>query len=177
MDRRTLLGGGGAILAARMLTGPAEARSKPAELLPEDSHFMQIAIDQAKEADYPFGAVIVRKGRVLAFGRNSCKRENDPTAHAEMVAIRTFLGGHEPESFADTTLYSSGEPCVMCMGAILWCKIPRLVFAASIAQLSTVIGQIDITAKQIADAAAFADIEISGGLLSGNAMRLFQPDK
>jgi tRNA(Arg) A34 adenosine deaminase TadA len=177
MDRRTLLGGGGALLAARVMTGPAAARSKPAEILPDDSRFMQLAIDQAKEADYPFGAVIVRGGRVLSFGQNSSKRNSDPTAHAEMVAIRSFLSSHEPEELQKTTLYSSGEPCVMCMGAIVWCKIPRLVFAASIAELSTAIGQIDITAEQIANAAPFADIAIAGGLLSGNAMRLFASDK
>ena len=121
--------------------------------------------------------MIVRDGRVVAFGRNSSKRDSDPTAHAEMMAIRSFLGSREPEELQKATLYSSGEPCVMCMGAIIWCKIPRLVFAASIAQLSTAIGQIDITAKQIADAAPFADTEIAGGLLSGNAMRLFHSDK
>ena len=64
-----------------------------------------------------------------------------------MMAIRAFLNGHEPDDLKDATLYSSGEPCVMCMGAIIWCGIKRLVFAASIAQLSTRIGQIDITAQ------------------------------
>ena len=131
---------------------------------------MQMAIDQAKEADYPFGAVIVRDGRVLAFGRNSTKRNSDPTAHAEMMAIRAFLNGHEPDDLKETTLYTSGEPCVMCMGAIIWCGIKRLVFAASIAQLSTRIGQIDITAKQIANAAPFSQIEITGGVLSREAI-------
>jgi len=177
MDRRTLLSGGGALVAANMLTGRADARPRPAAVLPDDSKFMQLAIDQANEGDYPFGAVIVRGGRVLAFGRNSSKRNSDPTAHAEMVAIRTFLSGHEPEDFKDATLYSSGEPCPMCMGAIIWCGINRLVFAASIAQLATRIGQIDITARQVADAASFSKIQISGGLLSGDAMRLFTSDK
>jgi tRNA(adenine34) deaminase len=173
MDRRTLLTGGGTLLVAATLTRDANARSKAAELMPDDSHFMQLAIDQAKEADFPFGAVIVEGKRVLALGRNSSKRTADPTAHAEMVAIRAFLSGHEPEVFKRTTLYSSGEPCPMCMGAIIWCGIRRLVYAASIAQLATKIGQIDITSKQIADATPFADMEIAGGLLSGNAMRLF----
>jgi tRNA(adenine34) deaminase len=173
MDRRTLLTGGGTLLVAATLTRDANARSKAAELMPDDSHFMQLAIDQAKEADFPFGAVIVEGKRVLSLGRNSSKRTADPTAHAEMVAIRAFLSGHEPEDFKRTTLYSSGEPCPMCMGAIIWCGIRRLVYAASIAQLATKIGQIDITSKQIADATPFADMEIAGGLLSGNAMRLF----
>ncbi len=174
MDRRTLLTGGGTLLVAAALTRDAHARSKAAKLTHEDSHFMQLAIDQAKSADYPFGAVIVGEGkRVLALGQNSSKRNADPTAHAEMVAIRAFLSGHEPDEFKTATIYSSGEPCPMCMGAIIWCGIKRVVYAASIAQLATRIGQIDITSQQMADATPFADIEIAGGLLSGNAMQLF----
>jgi tRNA(Arg) A34 adenosine deaminase TadA len=61
----------------------------------------------------------------------------------------------------------------MCMGAIIWCGFKRLVYAASIAQLSAKIGQIDVTARKIANAAPFTSIEISGGLLSADAMRLF----
>ena len=177
MDRRSLLSGGGVLLAAQMLPKQADARARSSPVTPDDGKFMQMAIDQAKDADYPFGAVIVRDGRVLAFGRNSSKRNSDPTAHAEMMAIRAFLNGHEPEDLKATTLYSSGEPCVMCMGAIIWCGIKRLVFAASIAQLSQRIGQIDITARQIAGAASFSDIEIAGGLMSGDAMRLFPTEK
>lgn len=173
MDRRTLLAGGGTLLVATAFAGNAQARARSGAITPADSHFMELAIGEAAQGDYPFGAVIVRDGKVLALGRNSSKRNGDPTAHAEMVAIRAFLAGHEPETFKETTLYSSGEPCPMCMGAIIWCGIRRLVYAASIAQLATRIGQIDITAKQIADAASFANIEIDGGLLSGNAMRLF----
>jgi tRNA(Arg) A34 adenosine deaminase TadA len=177
MDRRSLLGGGGVLLAAQLLPRQAGARARTSAVTPDDGKFMQIAIDQAKEGDYPFGAVIVRGGRVLALGRNSSKRNADPTAHAEMMAIRAFLNGHEPDDLKETTLYSSGEPCVMCMGAIIWCGIKRLVFAASIAQLSTRIGQIDITAKQIANAAAFSNIEIAGGLMSAAAIDLFPKDK
>ncbi len=176
MDRRTLLTGGGTLLAVSALTRDAGARFKQGAVTPEDSHFMQLAIDQAKEADFPFGAVIVRDGRVLTLGRNSSKRNGDPTAHAEMVAIRAFLTGHEPEEFKKSTIYSSGEPCPMCMGAIIWCGIRRLVYAASIAQLATQIGQINITSQQIAEATPFTDIEIAGGLLSGNAMRVFAKD-
>ena len=177
MDRRSLLSGGGMLLAAQMLPQEAGARANSSPVTPEDTKFMQIAIDQAKEADYPFGAVIVRGGRVLSFGRNSTKRNSDPTAHAEMMAIRAFLNGHEPDDLKDATLYASGEPCVMCMGAIIWCGIKRLVFAASIEQLSQRIGQVDITAQQIANAASFSNIEITGGLLSGDSMRLFSSEK
>jgi guanine deaminase len=63
------------------------------------------------------------------------------------------------------------------MGAIIWCGLSRLVYAASISELSQKIGQINVTARQIANATPFADIEMTGGLLSGNALRLFDPDK
>lgn len=177
MDRRSLISGGGVLLAAQLLPTGTGARARTSAILPDDAKFMQMAIDQSKAGDYPFGAVIVRDGRVLALGRNSTRRIGDPTAHAEMMAIRAFLDGHEPADLKEATLYSSGEPCVMCMGAIIWCGIKRLVFAASIAQLSTRIGQIDITAKQIANAAAFSNIEIAGGFMSAPALDLFPKDK
>ena len=97
MDRRTLLTGGGTLLLAASPIGAAVARSEQATFTAQDTHFMQLAIDQAKEGDYPFGAVIVRGGEVLALGQNTGKRTADPTAHAEMVAIRTCLSKHAPD--------------------------------------------------------------------------------
>lgn len=173
MDRRTLLGGGGVLIAARALSLEAHARAVTSPVLPDDKRFMQLAIDQAKQGDYPFGTVIVRDGEVLASGHNSSRRDGDPTAHGEMVAIRTFLKQRGPEELKGTTLYTSGEPCVMCMGAIIWCGIARVVYAAPIAELATRIGQIDITSEQIASATPFATIDITGGVLSGESIELF----
>ena len=177
MDRRTLLTGGGTLLLAASPLGAAVARVEQAPFTAQDTRFMQLAIDQAKDGDFPFGAVIVRGDEVLALGRNTSTRTADPTAHAEMVAIRTCLSQHAPADLKAATIYSSGEPCVMCMGAIIWCGFKRLVYAASIAELATKIGQTDITSQQIAAAAPFAKIEIAGGLLSGDAMRLFGAQK
>lgn len=173
MDRRTLLGAGGVLIAAQALSLRADARAILSPVVPDDERFMQRAIELAKEGDFPFGAVIVRDGKVLAEGFNSGKRLHDPTAHGEMVAIRAFLKDHGPADFKGTTLYTSGEPCVMCMGAIIWCGIKRVVYAASIAQLATRIGQIDITSAQIADATPFADVDITGGVLATEAIQLF----
>lgn len=173
MDRRTILTGGGVLIAARALKVDAQARALTTSVLPDDDRFMQLAIDQAKLGDFPFGTVIVRAGEVVATGYNSGRREGDPTAHGEMVAIRNFLKSHKAEAFKDTTLYTSGEPCVMCMGAIVWCNIKRVVYAASIAQLATRIGQIDITSEQIANATPFREIEITGGVHATEAMALF----
>jgi tRNA(Arg) A34 adenosine deaminase TadA len=173
MDRRTLLTGGGTLLVATALSQDADARARRVPATPEDAHFMQLAIDQAKEGDYPFGAIIVRDAKVLALGHNSSKSTHDPTAHAEMMAIRAFLNGHEPEDFKQATIYSSGEPCPMCMGAIIWCGFKRLVYGASIDALATKIGQIDVSSRKIANAAPFADIEITGDLLSAEALAVF----
>jgi tRNA(adenine34) deaminase len=141
--------------------------------LPGDEHFMRIAIAEAARADFPFGAVIVRGRGVLSRGRNLGRTTNDPTAHGEMVAIRRFVAVRPAAELKGTTLYTSGEPCPMCMSAILWCGIGRVVFAASIDELATRLGQIMLTSRQVADAAPFAAIAITSGVLSAEALALF----
>jgi tRNA(Arg) A34 adenosine deaminase TadA len=126
-------------LAGAPRAAVALARKMPPH--PEDEGFMRLALEEAAKGDFPFGAVIVRAGEVVARGRNLGKTNNDPTAHGEMVAIRNFLLKHPAAAFAGTTLYTSGEPCPMCMSAIIWCGIGRVVFAASIEKLATKIGQ------------------------------------
>ncbi len=137
-----------------------------------DLRFMRMAIEEARQADYPFGAIITRDDVVLARGRNSGTQLGDPTAHGEMVTIRDFLARHGAEKLRGTTLYTSGEPCPMCMGAILWCGIGRLVFAASIPQIATRINQIMVRCETIARQ-SFAPISITGGVLDEEAMALF----
>src|ERR1700687_5866949 len=144
--------------------GPASA---------EDVRFMRMALDEARQADFPFGAVIVRDGAVIARGRNLGRTNRDPTAHGEMVAIRRCLADHGPAVLRGSTLYTSGEPCVMCMGAILWCHFGRLVYAASVAQLATKLDQIMMSSAEVAAKAPFAPISITGGVLADEAMTLF----
>ena len=78
------------------------------------------------------------------------------------------------EKLKGTTLYSSGESCPMCMGAIVWCGIARVVYGASIAQLATKMGQITITNAEIADKMPFADIALVGGVLAEESLKLFK---
>ena len=118
--------------AAVLSAGPLVAAPNESA---DDERSMRLALDEARQGDFPFGAVIVRDGQVLARGRNLGKTNDDPTAHGEMVAIRRCLTDYGSASLRDSTLYTSGEPCAMCMGAILWCRISRLVFAASVEQL------------------------------------------
>jgi len=135
---------------------------------------MREALSLAEAGDMPFGAVIVKNDVIIARGANQGKSLGDPTAHGEMVAIRKALAELGSEALEGATLYTTGEPCVMCMGAILWCKIGRVVFGASIAQLATRIGQIEITCEEIAAKTAFHDIEIEGGVLAEAALALFK---
>jgi tRNA(adenine34) deaminase len=98
----------------------------------QDRDFMREALTEAAAAkklgEVPIGAVIVRDGRIIGRGYNLRETSNDPTTHAEMVAIRHAAGALESWRLLDCTLYVTLEPCVMCMGAIILARIPRLVF-------------------------------------------------
>jgi tRNA(adenine34) deaminase len=173
VSRRHVVAGALGAVALPIAT-PAFGRGLEAPATKEDEAFMRIALEEAARGDYPFGAVIVRNGEVLARGRNLGKQERDPTAHGEMVAIRRFLAEHGPEELKGTTLYTSGESCPMCMGAIVWCGIARVVYGASIAQLATKIGQIMVTDAEIAAKTPFADITLTGGVLAEDSLKLFK---
>ena len=159
-----------AALACSAVMLPATMAAVAAPSAADDERFMRLALEQAGRADFPFGAVIVRDGRLLARGRNLGRTNGDPTAHGEIVAI----AAHGSRSLRGCTLYTTGEPCAMCMGAILWCHIGRLVFAASVQQLSTKLDQIMISSADLAAKAPFAPIEITGGVLADEAMALFK---
>jgi tRNA(adenine34) deaminase len=139
----------------------------------DDERFMRAALDEARQGDRPFGAVIVRDGQILVRAHNLSRTNGDPTAHGEMMAIRRGLVEHGSLALQGSTLYTTGEPCAMCMGAILWCRFSRLVFAASIQQLAMTRDQIMISSADIAAKAPFVPIAITGGVLADEAMRLF----
>ena len=169
VSRRSLV----AVLAGTAVV-PAMTRFAAAAAA-DDEGFMRIALEEARRADFPFGAVIVRDGRLIARGRNLGRTKDDPTAHGEMVAIRRGLTARGRKALVGATLYTTGEPCAMCMGAILWCHFGRLVFAASVDQLATRIDQIMMSSAELASKAAFAPISITGGVLADEAMALFPP--
>jgi len=157
----------GAVLPAGHLIAATDASA-------EDERFMRIALDEARQADFPFGAVIVRNGQVLTRGRNLGRTNGDPTAHGEMAAIRRCLADHGSAALRGSTLYTTGEPCAMCMGAILWCRVGRLVFAASVDELAAILDQIMISSADIAAKTPFVPITITGGVLADEALRLFR---
>ncbi len=104
------------------------------EHIEKDRQFMAEAVKEARKAlkknEVPVGAVIVHGGEVIARGHNTKESRADPTAHAEMSAIRRAAKRLNSWRLGGTTLYVTLEPCLMCMGAIIQARIPRLVFAS-----------------------------------------------
>jgi guanine deaminase len=101
-----------------------------------DERFMDRAITLATEnvgAGHggPFGAVIVRNGEIVAEAANNVLATNDPTAHAEVEAIRQACGRLENFELRDCILYASCEPCPMCLGAIYWARLARVYYAGT----------------------------------------------
>ena len=104
------------------------------DALAEDERWMRVALEQAAAAEalgeVPVGAAIVRAGELVSTGHNLTHTLQDPSAHAEMVAIRRAAAAVGEWRLLDCTLYVTLEPCAMCSGAIVLARIPRLVFAA-----------------------------------------------
>ena len=98
----------------------------------EDAKFMQMAIDLSVEnidsGGGPFGAVIVRDGEVIATGANRVVPNADPTAHAEVMAIRSACAKLGTFQLSDCTVYSSCEPCPMCLSALYWAGVKRICY-------------------------------------------------
>ncbi len=101
----------------------------------DDRQAMEAALAEAQLAanagEVPIGAVIVQKGEIIARGQNSVLRAVDPTAHAEIVALRAAAAALANYRLAGCTLYVTLEPCAMCAGAMIHARIDRLVFAAA----------------------------------------------
>jgi len=97
-----------------------------------NENFMRMAIaladENIKKGGGPFGAVIVKDGKVVGRGANSVTRLNDPTAHAEIMAIREASAALGNFNLYDCVLYTTCEPCPMCLGAIYWARIPTVFY-------------------------------------------------
>jgi len=100
----------------------------------DEVHFMQLALHEAAQApmhdDVPIGAVVVRGEEVLSAAHNERELRQDPTAHAELIALQRASAAVGSWRLLDTVLYITLEPCAMCAGAIVLARVPRVVFGA-----------------------------------------------
>ena len=129
----------------------------------DDEKYMKEALREAEAAaledEVPVGAVVVCRGRVIARGHNMTERLNDPTAHAEMIAITAATEAMGGKYLNDCTLYVTVEPCPMCAGALAWSQIGRVVYGArdpkrgfSLFSPSLLHPRTEVTAGVLADA-------------------------
>jgi tRNA(adenine34) deaminase len=102
---------------------------------PRDDYFMRLALREAERAlehdDVPIGAVLVRDGEVVAAAHNERERCQDPTAHAEIIALREAACAAGTWRILDAVMYVTLEPCAMCAGAIVLARVARVVYGAS----------------------------------------------
>jgi tRNA(adenine34) deaminase len=102
---------------------------------PREDYFMRLALREAERAlehgDVPIGAVLVRDGEVVAAAHNERELRQDPTAHAELIALREAARMAGSWRVLDTVVYVTLEPCAMCAGAIVLARVPRVVYGAS----------------------------------------------
>ncbi|MCL7052257.1 hypothetical protein MKW94_030955 [Papaver nudicaule] len=131
-----------------------------------DHIFLKQAVEEAYEGvdtkdGYPFGAVIVRNGEVVVSCHNMVKRNKDPTAHAEVIAIRMACEKLDKQKLSDCEIYASCEPCPMCFAAIQITGIKRLVYGAR-AESLTPLGYGDFISDALRGTTSFqkADLEI-----------------
>jgi tRNA(adenine34) deaminase len=106
-----------------------------ASFFPRDEYFMRLAIREAQDAldhdDVPIGAVVVHEGEVVGAGHNERELRQDPTAHAELLALREASRALGSWRVLDSVLYVTLEPCAMCAGAIVLARVPRVVYGTT----------------------------------------------
>ncbi|MCK9522981.1 MAG: tRNA adenosine(34) deaminase TadA [Proteobacteria bacterium] len=133
---------------------------------PEDEMYMRIALDLAEQAaahgEVPVGAIIVKEGRIIGMGRNRREADQDPLAHAEVLAIAQAAHDVGFWRLDDTTLYVTLEPCPMCAGAIVNARIPRVVYGAADPKA----GAVHSLFALLTDARLNHRCEVTGGVLA-----------
>lgn len=116
---------------------------------------IELARESARKGDYATGAVIAKDDQVIAIGTTNLKRENDPTVHAEIVAIRNACKRLKLKYLEGFILYTTHEPCPMCASAAIWAKMKGIVFGATIEDARNKQGenfswrQIDIPSREV----------------------------
>ncbi len=175
--RSTPLGMSAAVLAdGAGPSGSAAAATPDLASIPMSFHqrAMRAAIEVGKSGFYPFGAVIVRppSDELLARGANDSKA--NPTYHGEIVTMDAYVAQHGNQGWGDCVLYTTGEPCPMCMSALTWAKIGGVVYATSIETLTKLgLNQIAISASAVIAASPFHHVALLGGVLAAETDPIF----
>jgi guanine deaminase len=143
-----------------------------------DADFLRLAIRAAREGiaagQSPFGSVIIRDGAVVAASHNTVWRDTDPTAHAEVNNIRAAARALGSIALAGCTLYSTCEPCPMCLSAIHWAKIDRVVYGAAIADAAAAgFSELRVSASELARLGR-SPLVVEGALLADECRALFE---
>jgi tRNA(adenine34) deaminase len=123
------------VCGGEALSQTPRARSMSERFFPREDYFMRLALREAERAlehgDVPIGAVLVREGEVIAAAHNERELRQDPTAHAEILALRAAAKAAGSWRVLDAVMYVTLEPCAMCAGAIVLARLPRVVYGAS----------------------------------------------
>ena len=139
-----------------------------------DEYWMFEALRQAEHArtgqEVPVGAVVVYQGRIVGRGCNRSIKDSDPSAHAEIIAMRAAARSLSNYRLPDTTLFVTLEPCVMCVGAILHARIKRLVFGAHDPKTGAAGSVFDL----LVDPRHNHAVEVTGGVLEKECSRLLK---
>lgn len=143
-----------------------------------EERFMRAAIEKAREGiaagQSPFGSVIVRDGKIVAAAHNTVWRDGDPTAHAEVNNIRAAARALGTIDLAGCDLYTTCEPCPMCLSAIHWAKISRVIYGASIADAAKAgFSELRVEAKLLAEMGG-SPLRVESGLLTKECSALFE---
>ena len=141
---------------------------------PRDEYYMRLALREAERAlehdDVPIGCVIVHGGEVIAAARNERELRRDPTAHAEILAVREAAAHMAGWRLLDTVLYVTLEPCAMCAGAIVLARVPRVVYAASDPKAGAAGSVLDVLGESRLNHRP----EVAAGLLAEDAAELLR---
>jgi tRNA(adenine34) deaminase len=141
---------------------------------PRDEYFMRLALREAERAlehdDVPIGAVVVHEGEVIGAGRNERELRQDPTAHAEMIALREASRALSSWRLMDAVLYITLEPCAMCAGAIVLARASRVVFGAGDPKAGAAGSVLDVLGERRLNHRP----DVAGGLLADEAAALLQ---
>ena len=146
----------------------------PERFFARDEYFMRLALREAERAlehdDVPVGAVLVHGGEVIGAGHNERELREDPTAHAETIAIREGARALGSWRLLDTVLYITLEPCAMCAGAIVLGRIPRVVYGATDPKAGAAGSILDILAEPRLNHRP----DVAGGLLEEECAELLR---